>query len=152
LGIVFDITPEVDRERRTLNAPIVFPIQTFSSWMVFDARTTSTDGESNSDDDSYFRMPIFDRREINTMITVYDGDTVVLGGVAADTTSTIFDKIPVLGDLPFVGRLFQSQYSNAEKRNLLVFLTCKLVKPDGTPFFPQEERNRGVPRFGQNYY
>ena len=152
LGIVFDITPEVDRERRTITAPIVFPIQTFSGWMVFDARTTSTDGESNSDDDSYFKMPIFDRREINTMITVYDGDTVVLGGVAADTTSSILDKIPVLGDLPFVGRFFQSHYTNAEKRNLLVFLTCKLVKPDGTPFFPQEERNRGVPKFGQNYY
>lgn len=152
LGIVFDITPEVDRERRTITAPIVFPIQTFSGWMVFDARTTSTDGESNDDDDSYFKMPIFDRREINTMITVYDGDTVVLGGVAADTTSSILDKIPVLGDLPIVGRLFQSRYTEAEKRNLLVFLTCKLVKPDGTPFFPQEERNRGVPRFGQNYY
>lgn len=152
LGIVFDITPEVDRERRTITAPIVFPIQTFSGWMVFDARTTSTDGESNSDDDSYFKMPIFDRREINTMITVYDGDTVVLGGVAADTTSSILDKIPVLGDLPFLGRFFQSHYTNAEKRNLLVFLTCKLVKPDGTPFFPQEERNRGVPRFGQNYF
>lgn len=152
LGIVFDITPEVDRERRTITAPIVFPIQTFSGWMIFDARTTSTDGESDNDDDSYFKMPIFDRREINTMITVYDGDTVVLGGVAADTTSSILDKIPVLGDLPFIGRFFQSNYTNAEKRNLLVFLTCKLVKPDGTPFFPQEERNRGVPRFGQNYF
>ena len=132
LGIVFDITPEVDRERRTITAPIVFPIQTFSGWMIFDARTTSTDGESENDDDSYFKMPIFDRREINTMITVYDGDTVVLGGVAADTTDTILDKIPVLGDLPFVGRFFQSHYTSAEKRNLLVFLTCKLVKPDGT--------------------
>lgn len=152
LGIVFDITPEVDRERRTITAPIVFPIQTFSGWMIFDARTASTDGESDNDDDSYFKMPIFDRREINTMITVYDGDTVVLGGVAADTTSSILDKIPVLGDLPFIGRFFQSNYTNAEKRNLLVFLTCKLVKPDGTPFFPQEERNRGVPRFGQNYF
>ena len=97
-------------------------------------------------------MPIFDRREINTVITVYDGDTVVLGGVASDVTEVVYDKIPVLGDLPFIGRLFQSRYTNAEKRNLLVFLTCKLVKPDGTPFYPQEERNRGVPNFGQNYF
>lgn len=154
LGIVFDITPEVDRERRTITAPIVFPIQTFSDWMVFDARVSNSDSDSDSDsdDDEYFKMPIFDRREINTMITVYDGDTVVLGGVASDTTEVLFDKIPVLGDLPFIGRLFQSRYENAEKRNLLVFLTCKLVKPDGTPFFPKEERNRGVAQFGQNYF
>lgn len=120
--------------------------------MVFDARVSNSDSDSDSDDDEYFKMPIFDRREINTMITVYDGDTVVLGGVASDTTEVLFDKIPVLGDLPFIGRLFQSRYENAEKRNLLVFLTCKLVKPDGTPFFPKEERNRGVAQFGQNYF
>ncbi|MBS1368592.1 MAG: hypothetical protein HPZ91_01435 [Lentisphaeria bacterium] len=152
LGIVFDITPEVDRERRTITAPIVFPIQTFSGWMIFDARAKDSGDDDSGDDDEYFKMPIFDRREINTMITVYDGDTVVLGGVASDKTEVVYDKIPVLGDLPLVGRLFQSRYTNAEKRNLLVFLTCKLVKPDGTPFYPQEERNRGVPKFGQNYF
>lgn len=156
LGIVFDITPEIDRERRTITAPIVFPIQTFSGWMIFDARAQNADedgGDDDSgDDDEYFKMPIFDRREINTMITVYDGDTVVLGGVASDVTEVVYDKIPVLGDLPFIGRLFQSRYTNAEKRNLLVFLTCKLVKPDGTPYYPQEEQNRGVPKFGQNYF
>ncbi|MDR0932882.1 MAG: hypothetical protein LBM70_07695 [Victivallales bacterium] len=151
LGIIFDITPEIDRDRRTITAVINFPIQTFSGWMVFDARAQSEDGESG-DDDEYFKMPIFDRREINTKITVYDGDTVVLGGVASDKSTVVYDKIPVLGDLPFIGRLFQSRYTSAEKRNLLVFLTCKLVKPDGTPFFPQEERNRGVPKFGQNYF
>ncbi len=149
LGIVFDITPRVDRERRTITAPISFPIQTFSGWMMFDARSIDSEGD---DDGEYFKMPIFDRREINTEITVYDGDTIVLGGVTSDVTDTIHDKIPVLGDLPLVGRLFQSRYSHAEKHNLLVFLTCKLVKPDGTPFFPQEERERGVPHFGQNYF
>ena len=155
LGIVFDITPEIDRERRTITAPVVFPIQTFSGWMIFDARAQNANedgGDDSGDDDEYFKMPIFDRREINTVITVYDGDTVVLGGVASDVTEVVYDKIPVLGDLPFIGRLFQSRYTNAEKRNLLVFLTCKLVKPDGTPFYPQEEQNRGVPKFGQNYF
>lgn len=151
LGIVFDITPEVDRERRTITAPVVFPIQTFSDWMIFDARAAATGGDSD-DEGEYFKMPIFDRREINTMVTIYDGDTVVLGGVASDNIEVVHDKIPVLGDIPFIGRLFQSRYENAEKRNLLVFLTCKLVKPDGTPFFPAEERNRGVAQFDQNYF
>ena len=130
-----------------------FPIQTFSGWMIFDARTSNDEGGGDdSDDDEYFQMPIFDRRDINTLVTVYDGDTVVLGGVASDKIETVVDKIPILGDLPIVGRLFQSRYSNAEKRNLLVFLTCKLVKPDGSAFFPAEERNRGVPNFGRHYF
>ena len=153
LGIVFDIKPSVDVERRTITAEVNFPIQTFSGWMIFDARTSNDEGGGDdSDDDEYFQMPIFDRRDINTLVTVYDGDTVVLGGVASDKIETVVDKIPILGDLPIVGRLFQSRYSNAEKRNLLVFLTCKLVKPDGSAFFPAEERNRGVPNFGRHYY
>ena len=95
-------------------------------------------------------MPIFDKRSIETDITVYDGETVVLGGVAQDKVEIVNDKIPVLGDLPIVGRLFQSKYTDSQKRNLLVFLTCRLVKPDGSAFFPNETRSRGIPEFGRN--
>lgn len=147
LGITFDITPEVDVERRTITAQVILPIQTLSGWMEFDARTVDSSGDT---DGEYYKMPIFDRREINTTVTVYDGETVVLGGVASDTTEIVNDKIPILGDLPVIGRFFQSKYTDAEKRNLLVFLTCRLVKPDGSAFFPAEERSRGVPDFGRN--
>ena len=131
-----------------INADINLPIVTLSGWMEYDARTIETDG---SVDGEYYRMPIFDKRVIKTEVTVYDGETIVLGGVAQDTTSVVNDKIPILGDLPLVGRLFQSKYTESEKRNLLVFLTCRLVKPDGSAFFPEEDRSRGLPDFGRNH-
>ncbi len=149
LGIKFSITPKiVDLDRRMINADINLPILTLSGWMEFDARTMDTNGNV---DGEYYRMPIFDKREIKTEVTVYDGETIVLGGVAQDTTEVVNDKIPILGDLPLVGRLFQSKYTESEKRNLLVFLTCRLVKPDGSAFFPEEDRSRGLPNFGRNH-
>ncbi len=147
LGIVFDIQPEIDKERRTITAHVLLPVQTLSGWMEFDARTYDSDGNT---DGEYYKMPIFDKRSIETDITVYDGETVVLGGVAQDKVEIVNDKIPVLGDLPIVGRLFQSKYTDSQKRNLLVFLTCRLVKPDGSAFFPNEARSRGIPEFGRN--
>ena len=149
LGIKFSITPKiVDLDRRMINADINLPILTLSGWMEYDARTIDSDGNV---DGEYYRMPIFDTRVIKTEVTVYDGETIVLGGVAQDTTTVVNDKIPILGDLPFVGRLFQSKYTESEKRNLLVFLTCRLVKPDGSAFFPEEDRSRGLPNFGRNH-
>jgi type II secretory pathway component GspD/PulD (secretin) len=60
-----------------------------------------------------------------------------------DTTERLNDKIPILGDLPLIGRLFQSKYTKAEKRNLLIFVTCRLVKANGTAFYPSHTRTNG---------
>lgn len=147
-GITFEITPYLDDpERRLISAQVVLPIKTFSGWMEFDARTYDSDGEV---DGEYYKMPIFDFRKIDTNISLYDGETIVLGGVASDQVETVDDKIPILGDLPLIGRFFQSKYTNSEKRNILVFLTCRLVKPDGSAFYPDEDRSRGLPEFSRN--
>ena len=68
---------------------------------------------------------------------------------AKDTTQTINDKIPILGDIPVIGRFVRSKYTKSEKTNLLIFMTCRLVKPDGTAFFPNEEVDRGLPKFSR---
>ena len=48
------------------------------------------------------------------------------------------DRIPFLGDLPLIGRLFRSSYEKSEKRNLLIFVTARLVDPNGLPIRKQE--------------
>ena len=54
------------------------------------------------------------------------------------------DQYPILGTLPLVGRLFQSKTKAAEKINLLIFLTCRLINPDGSI---REREMRGLPSF-----
>lgn len=138
LGIMMDVTPEVDKVRRTIRVRMAPKVTTFTGWTTFE----STDASGNID---LMRKPIIAIRDIDTTVTVYDGETIVLGGVIDDTVVTLNDKIPVLGDLPLVGRMFQSRYSQAAKKNLLIFMTCRLVKPDGSPFYPSERVNRGLP-------
>ena len=82
---------------------------------------------------SGFYQPIFSVREITTEVTVYDGATIVMGGLTRDEVKTISDKVPILGDIPGLGRLFRSEGETRLKRNLLIFVTANLVSPGGSP-------------------
>ena len=146
LGPIFNIRPEIMRRggEKLIKLHLDFPIETFSDeWVIYDSTT------SGGDDDDYIAMPVFNTRSISCDVILGDGETIVLGGVGKDDTSTINDKIPILGDLPIIGRLFQSKYSNASKNNLLIFLSGRLVKPDGSAYNPAKQIERGLPSFGR---
>ncbi|MGB0734334.1 MAG: type IV pilus secretin PilQ, partial [Pontibacterium sp.] len=69
-----------------------------------------------------------DNNELNTSVVVPDGQTIVLGGVFQNETSETVFKTPLLGDIPVVGNLFKSRVSAANKSELLIFITPKLVR------------------------
>ena len=71
---------------------------------------------------SGFYLPIFSTREISTEVTVFDGATVVMGGLTRDEVRTVNDRVPILGDIPGIGRLFRSEGETRQKRNLLIFV------------------------------
>jgi general secretion pathway protein D len=68
-------------------------------------------------------------------LNVVDGQTVVMGGFIREDSQKIQDKIPLLGDIPLVGRLFRSESERSIKRNLVIFTTARIIKPDGKPKF-----------------
>ncbi|GAA0414503.1 type IV pilus secretin PilQ family protein [Cocleimonas flava] len=76
----------------------------------------------------YADVPSINTREINTQVLVGNGQTVVLGGVHEEVKSSKVDKVPVLGDVPVLGRLFRTDTDNDEKRELLIFVTPKIMK------------------------
>jgi general secretion pathway protein D len=76
-------------------------------------------------------LPHFRVRQVVTSCNVWDGQTIVLGGLISETITKISDKVPVLGDLPLVGRLFQSQSSDSIKDNLVIFVTPTIIDPAG---------------------
>lgn len=78
-------------------------------------------------------QPVFNIRSIVTRLQLLDGQTAVLGGLLREDTQEINDKVPVLGDLPLIGRLFQSKVSERTKKNLLIFVTAKLIRSNGKP-------------------
>jgi len=76
-------------------------------------------------------QPIFSTRKVKTSVTVWDGQTVALGGLIREDVQDVEDKLPVLGDLPFIGRLFRSEVEDHFKRNLMIFVTATLIDPAG---------------------
>ena len=68
-----------------------------------------------------------DTQEINTQVLVENGETIVLGGIFQQSTSNDVRKVPLLGDLPFVGYLFKNTSEVLEKRELLIFVTPKIL-------------------------
>jgi len=76
-------------------------------------------------------QPFFNVRSVETQLTINNGATVVMGGLITESRTTINDKVPFLGDIPFVGRLFRSRAEQTSKRNLLIFVTATTLGSDG---------------------
>ncbi len=84
-------------------------------------------------------LPRFNVRQVVSTVNVWDGQTVVLGGLLSETVTTIKDQVPMLGDLPLVGRLFRSESKSTAKKNLLIFVTPLLIDPAGNRLHTDDE-------------
>ncbi len=72
-------------------------------------------------------VPIIDTTEVETKVLIEDGQTIVLGGIFKNTTIQRVDKVPWLGDLPGIGRLFRKNVNSDTKKETLVFITPKIL-------------------------
>lgn len=72
-------------------------------------------------------VPAIDKRRLSTQVLVNDGETVVLGGVFEQTESESVAKVPLLGDIPLLGVLFRQKTTSSQSRELLIFVTPKIV-------------------------
>jgi len=76
-------------------------------------------------------LPIFKKREIKTQVTIADGSTIGMGGLINEKIENYEDKVPFLGNLPLVGRLFRTEGERVVKRNLLMFVKATIIDPNG---------------------
>lgn len=72
-------------------------------------------------------VPAIQKNEVNAKVLVTDGETIVIGGVFSNTQSKSVDKVPFLGDVPYVGRLFRRDIVQDKKSELLVFITPRIM-------------------------
>jgi len=89
-------------------------------------------------------QPVFSVRQVDTQVTLYDGQTVVLGGLLREDVQKVQDKTPIAGDLPLVGSLFRSSSNQRIKRNLLIFVSAGLLDPAGQPLIKAVENGQEV--------
>ena len=93
--------------------------------------STSEEGERIVLTDNQILMPVFKRRMENTKLTVGSGSVVVMGGLKEARSVRYEDKLPVLGDLPMVGRLFRSEGEEKIRKAFLIFVKVDIVDPTG---------------------
>ncbi|PTX96313.1 type II and III secretion system protein [Spartobacteria bacterium LR76] len=94
--------------------------------------------------ENVINQPVFSTREVTTDVTVYDGSTVVLGGLIREDVQKVEDKTPILGDIPLAGRLFRTTADQHIKRNLIMFVTANLLDPAGQPLIKVDEEDEIV--------
>lgn len=149
LGVDFRVTPRVDKANRVIELTIIPVLSSFVGELVYEQVTS--DGQIEKETRS-----IIAKRTLETKVSIYNGHPVVIGGVIEEEAIEQLDKIPILGDLPIIGRLFQSRYNTTKKKHLLIFVSAKIIKPDGSPFYPADPDEpklypyeRGLPEFGR---
>ena len=93
------------------------------------------------------KMPEFSRRSIKSKVKLFDGETVVIGGILEDIASKTEDKWPLLGDIPLLGRLFSNYSSSSVKVNIMLLVTARLMRGNGLPL--RDGRKRGICEFNE---
>ena len=95
--------------------------------MEIEQEVSSVDTSSGSSSEL---GPTFNTRTIQNAVLVKTGETVVLGGLLDDSSKEQVSKVPLLGDIPFIGQLFRYTSTDTNKRNLMVFIRPTIIRDD----------------------
>ncbi len=139
LGIKLQVTPIVSPNNYTIYLELHPEVIDLVGWDYYSFFITD-DVDTGVASEQTVKMPIISYRDVVTKVKVYDGETVVLGGMITEDMEKVDDIYPVIGDMPLIGRLFASKYENAVKKNLLIFVTARLIKSDGSPMRQSENK------------
>ncbi len=131
VGVELRVTPTVEDDGRSISLDLNPRVTEFDGFVEYGGPSIAISGSTTVTVPSGFYQPIFSVRDISTRVTLRDGATLMMGGLTREEVKKVTDKVPILGDLPLLGRLFRSKGQTTRKRNLLIFVTATLVTPGG---------------------
>lgn len=126
IGVEMQVTPIVENNGNFISLKLNPKVTEFEGFVEYGGRSIAISGNTTVDVPSGFFQPIFSTREIQTEVTIANGTTIVMGGLTREEVKEVHDKIPLLGDIPFLGRFFRSKGQTSQKRNLLIFVTANV--------------------------
>ena len=127
VGVILNVTPTIGPDGYTIDLTLVPEVSELTEWHQY-----GTQNGLNA------AQPFFSTRTVTSKLVVWDGETVVLGGLIKERLTDMNDKIPVLGDIPILGKLFQSKGTYSLKQNLMIFVTARIVDSSGRPIHKKE--------------
>ena len=136
-GVTLEIEPNIGENDFVIDIRFLPQIVEFEGFVNYGSPilAPSVDADGNPITlvvtENRIEMPVFSKRSVDTSLTIYDGYTVAVGGLMREDVQIVEDKVPILGDIPFIGRLFQSEAENRIKSNLIIFVTAEIIDPTG---------------------
>jgi general secretion pathway protein D len=153
-GVTLEVEPVVGPDGVTIDLNLVPQVVEFEGFINYgspiNAVGVNTIGVISTSapvllTENVINQPVFSTRKVTTNVSVWDGQTVVLGGLMREDVQKTEDKVPIIGDIPLVGRLFRSNVDQHIKRNLIIFVTARLITPGGLPLNIEEEEGLQPP-------
>ena len=136
-GPILDVVPYVLSDGYTINLALIPSLTDFNGYDTPPVIPAVT-GNLN-----VVQLPVllpdFTVRQVVTTVNVWDNQTVVIGGLISSQVQSTKDKVPIIGDVPMFGRLFQSASKQTTKKNLMIFVTATIVDPAGNRAHSDEE-------------
>jgi general secretion pathway protein D len=117
VGILLKVIPSVGADRKTINLSLIPEV----------SEGTADAFEYTGD----VKLPKFTSRNLSTTVVVNSSDTVVLGGLIKESRTKTLTKVPIFGDIPLLGAFFRKNADSIERKNLLIFVTAKILSPSG---------------------
>ncbi len=133
VGITLEVEPVVDANSRLVHLNVVPSSTEFEGFVNYGSDIQSMGGGVGYTQPNPILQPIFRSNKSSTAVDVWDGQTLMMAGVLTEKRTDIEDKIPILGSLPLVGRMFQSKVSQTERKNVAFFVSVRIIDPSGSP-------------------
>jgi len=154
-GVILRVTPDIDDDKYTIGMDLHPEITDFDGFINYGTPIIGFSGGSLISPPTTtvittntINQPIFSTRKVETYVYIWDGQTVALGGLIREDVQKVQDKIPFLGDIPFAGRLFRSDVDQKQKRNLIIFVTARILDAEGKPIRSSELQEDEVEPLG----
>ncbi|OPX31000.1 MAG: hypothetical protein B1H08_00025 [Candidatus Omnitrophica bacterium 4484_171] len=116
-GVTLEVTPQINKE-----GFVTLTVKPKVSEKVDDKIFTSSGGTTAT-------VPILNTQTTSTKVMIKDGETLVIAGLIRDKVINVTNKVPLLGDIPVLGYLFRHKNKTTEKKNLMIFITPRIVTP-----------------------
>jgi general secretion pathway protein D len=146
VGVILEVSPVVSADRRYIELALKPEMTNFDGFVNYGTPITQpavSSGIIGALDNSNERVmltpnrilqPVFSTTRADTSVTIADGSTIIIGGLVEERIQNVEDQVPVLGNLPLVGRLFQSHARQPIRKNVLIMVQVELQDPSGRPY------------------
>lgn len=137
VGVILEVEPVVAADNKSIELNVAPSRTEFDGFINFgsDINTVVPSGllagSVTTTQPNPVLQPVFQSLKGATTVTIYDGATIAIAGVIMEKKQDINDKVPMIGDLPLVGRAFQSKVTQIERKNFMIFVTARLLDPSG---------------------